>query len=340
MSLLRRHRSKIVAALIALAAVGAFCVRQVTNGAFYANVYAWLPSGAIRHLSPSSTGLYYEPQVNPAGTQVVFFGADSGPPRLWLTDVDTGKATALTPADFAARHPAFSADGSQIVFAADEGTGQPPERVEQMGKDGVPPPDHIVHLFVMNANGDDRRQITFGAFQDQRPCFSPDGKTVVFVSNRGDGTRLWSVSVTGDTEPTALQTQGYGYRPCFSTDGQWIFFFTRMGGRDRLCRMPASGGPLQLLANDTIGDSHGPFADPAGKSLLFHSFRCGRWTIWEIPLDGSEPHRVQPPGFDFATHATRSRNGLMAFDVATNRTYLRRLAASLKRWIISLRGCE
>lgn len=334
-----RCSKKLIAALLFSLVLLAGAVINLSDDSFYAEVYAWYPDGKVVNLSPAPQGKYYEPQVHPLGTAVIFFGNERGVPRIWQTDLASGKSMPLTPDSFSARQAAYAWDGQQIVYAADEGSGQPLENVELMGKDGTPPPSHHFNLFVMNPDGTNRRRITTGTFQDQRPCFSPDGKMIAFVSNRGGGTHLWSVPADGSHAPVALQTKGYGYRPCFSADGKWIYFFSAFGQKHQICRMPAAGGEIEPLANDTLGMSHGPFVLPDGKSLLMHSYSCGRYAIWELPLDGSPPHLAQPPGFDFATHATRSQNGITSFDIAENKSLLRRLAAQLKRKAYHWTGC-
>jgi Tol biopolymer transport system component len=200
---------------------------------------------------------------------------------------------------------------------------------------GAPPDGLVINLFVMDANGQNVRQVTFGMYQDQRPCFSPDGKTLVFVSNRGGGMRLWSVPVDKSADPRPLQSHGWGYRPYFSTDGQWVFFFTDVNERHQICKITTEGGKISPLVNDDRGTSHGPFADPNGEVLLMHSIRGGKSGIWELPLDGSPPRSIQPPGFEEALHPTRAKNGVIAFDVP-RRKWVRIVASRFKRVILSL----
>lgn len=110
--------------------------------------------------------------------------------------------------------------------------------------------------------------------------------------------------------------------------------FTSVNGRHQICRIPAGGGEISLLLNDDRGTSHGPFADPNGKSLLMHSTRGGKYGIWELPLDGSPPRSIQPPGFEEALHATRAKNGVIAFDIS-GRKWVRKAASRLKKLILS-----
>ena len=216
-----------------------------------ADVFVWYPDGRVRRVYLRRRGIFYQASIHPDGTHVVFFGNTSGPPRVWKADLVRGALTALTPAGFGARHPVFSWDGARIAFASDCETGQVPERIEQMKGDGQPRANHLSHLFVMDADGRHVRQITSGPFQDQRPSFSPDGKTLVFVSNRDGAMRLWSVQADGSSAPRLLQSHGWGYRPWFSANGRRSSSSrTSMGGtRSAACRPRAAN--LRLCPTTT-----------------------------------------------------------------------------------------
>jgi len=282
-----------------------------------ADVYAWFPDGKVKKVS-AGDGIYVHPCVQPDGKYVVFYGAVSGPPRIFKADLITGEVIPLTPAGLASDNAVYSWDGKRIVFCSDRASGRKPASIEDVAR--FPPPEGgIINIFIMDSNGENVRQVTFGPYQDQRPCFSPDGKSIAFVSNRGGSKgqfRLWSVAVDGSEKPKLLNRDVLAYRPWWSKDGKWIYFFADVNGRQQICKIPSGGGEFVPFANDDKGWSRGPFADPGGEVLLMHSNRDGTWKIWELPLDGvSAPRLLQPPGFPKATHPTRAKNGVITFDV-------------------------
>jgi hypothetical protein len=122
------------------------------------------------------------------------------------------------------------------------------------------------------------------------------------------------VPVDGGAEPRELPVTGWGYRPWFSVDGKAIYFQTDVNGSNRIVSIPFEGGDVAPLANDDRGVSRGAFADPNGKVILMQSTRGGDYGIWELPLDGSEPKQLIPPGYKRALHPTRSKNGVTGFD--------------------------
>jgi Tol biopolymer transport system component len=284
---------------------------------FYTDVFAWYPNGKVKRVSPGD-GIYFQPCIHPHGTHVVYYGNSTGPPRVWRASLTSFEVIALTPADTDARHPVYSWQGDKIAFSSDRGFDQKHERVEDMTPSGELPADSKFNIFIMDADGKNLQKITEGPYQDERPCFSPDGKYITFVSNRdGKKSSLWTIPADGDTEPIPLLQKGWGYRPWYSADGQWIFFYTDVNGRHRICKIPAQGGRAVPLSNDIFKLSHGPFADPNGRCLLVHAIKDGNWHgIWEIPLNGDPPLKLQPPGFEkiHHGHATRAKNGVMTFD--------------------------
>ncbi len=279
---------------------------------FVAQVYVWLPDGTVERVSPEG-GMYFQSCVHPDGNLVVFAGSHSGPPRLWLADLTAKSLTPLTPPDECALHPSFSWDGDYVVFASDRATDRR-FSAENLSPSGALEEDSPLNLFIMRSDGSEARQLTFGAAQDQRPVFNPAGDTVAFVSNRDGSYRLWTIGLAAGAEPRPLLTEGWQLRPWYGQDGQHIYFFTEVAGHQRICRVSATGGSVETLPNDAEGDSRSPFITPDGRFLLMHSNRDGQWGMWELPLDGSQPRRLDPPGFSRGSHLTRARNGVMAFD--------------------------
>lgn len=292
------------------------CKKGAPRLQFYTDVFAWYPDGKIMKITPGD-GIYFQPSIHPDGTHVVYYGNSTGIPCIWKADLESGKIIALTAFKANARHPVFDWRGGLIAFSSDHVFDQKHETVEEMTPSGDVPPGSFFNIFIMNADGKNIRQVTKGPYQDERPCFSPDGELITFVSNRnGKRSGLWSVPADGSKEPWPLLQKGWGYRPWYSVDGQWIFFYTNINRRHRICKIPANGGKIIPLANDNFKLTHGPFADPNGKCILVHAIKEEFHSIWEIPLDGSPPQQLKPPGFDkiHHGHATRGKNGVITFD--------------------------
>ena len=284
-----------------------------------ATVWAWRSDQTVTLLSPQHAGFWYQACVHPDGDWAVFWGAGLGEvPRIWRSDLDRPAPDALTSGEFSARHPAFGLAGDRIVFTCDIGRDQPRTTVDEEALHGAPS-GRPWNIYTIASDGTDLRQVTQGDFVDQRPSLSPDGATVAFVSDRGQGVGIWLVPADGSDEPERLTgSDELLYRPWWSTTGDEVFCIRFSGERHQIGRVNLEVGRWRPLPNDDRGMTHGPYADPERDCVLAHSDRDGTFALWEIPLDGTAMVKLVPPGHERGSvgHGTRARNGNLTFDAS------------------------
>jgi dipeptidyl aminopeptidase/acylaminoacyl peptidase len=84
------------------------------------------------------------------------------------------------------------------------------------------------HIYLLSAKGGEPKQITDGAFEDEDPIFSPDGKSISFISNRGllESTNLWVIPAHGGEAHRAAKfdTPGITGQAQWSPDSKSIYF--------------------------------------------------------------------------------------------------------------------
>ena len=83
--------------------------------------------------------------------------------------------------------------------------------------------DLLGDLYTMPITGGDATALTTGMAYDAQPRFSPDGKLIVFTSDRDGGDNVWTIDVA--TKQTKLITRGKGNRyrsPEWTPDGNYI----------------------------------------------------------------------------------------------------------------------
>src|SRR6266511_1147357 len=122
------------------------------------------------------------PDISPDGSKVAFNGAPPGSTNndVWTVDVATGDLTRLTTDPGPDRFPAWSPDGTTIVFESNR-TG-------------------VFQLWLMNPDGSNQRQLTFDpTSKDQVPDWRPDNSQIAYVvdvvGRRGGD--VWVINADG-----------------------------------------------------------------------------------------------------------------------------------------------
>ena len=134
------------------------------------------------------------------------------------------------------------------------------------------------------------------AAHEYSPAFSPDGKQIVFRSEREGG----GIFIMGATGESVKRLTDFGYNPAWSPDGKEIVFAT-----DAVWGDPGARGDLnsQLwILNIASGEKrHIAVADAVQPSWSPHGHRIAFWAaalkdptrdIWTLPANGGESVRV------------------------------------------------
>jgi Tol biopolymer transport system component len=105
--------------------------------------------------------------------------------------------------------------------------------------------DMLGHLYTMPVAGGTATAITSGIAYDAQPRFSPDGKRIVFVSDRSGGENLWMMSL--DKKDTTQLTHGNDnlyVSPTWTPDGKYIIASKSggLGGASKLWMYHVDGG--------------------------------------------------------------------------------------------------
>jgi serine/threonine protein kinase len=277
----------------------------------------WASVGRVLWLGDGS-GLVItaQPEFSSIGTQVWFLPYPSGAARRITNDLNGyGENSVGITTDSGTIATIQQVNASSIWIAApnDDET-----RARQILKTNLPdtaawtPDGRVVYasrtgenwdLWISNADGSGAKQLTADAFIDHEPSVSPDGRYVVFQSNRSGARNIWRI----DADASLKQLTEGNYvdsNPVCSADGRSVIFVSQRSGTDSLWKVSIEGGaPVQLTAHP----AQMPSISPDGKLISYFYFdeqRNNQPKLSIIPFDGGEPVKtidlprsVQPIAF-------------------------------------------
>ena len=193
--------------------------------------------GTILRTLTTTPGYDAEATVSPRGDRIVFTSVRDGDLDLYTMTLDGSDVRRLT-RDIGYDGGAFySWDGSMIVYRGwhyDDSTSAREYR-SLLSRDLVRP--SRMELFVMNADGTGRRQLTYSGAANFAPFFHPDNRRIIFASNladlKGRDFELYMINVDGSGLKRITYNDSFDGFPMFTRDGKRLVFASNRGGAKR-----------------------------------------------------------------------------------------------------------
>ena len=130
------------------------------------------------------------------------------------------------------------------------------------------------------------RQLTVDGRNFHGLVVSPDGRYLVFSSDRSGTYKLWRTELGGG--PLVQLTGGEGdVSPSFSPDGRWVVYQRGFPTDAKIWRVPVDGGESMPLSNTR---AQKPDVSPDGKLIAYHTLdsesASSLWIFGAMPFDG------------------------------------------------------
>ncbi len=278
-------------ALTEPAPVLVFACNLEPESRYHGDIVVMRPGEPARPLTHGE-GWNYAPRWSPDGQKVVFGSTRSGSEQLYTMNADGTHVTQLTHAESFIGLAAWSPDGTHLAFGSSAA--------------GLTGPLGVIHapsdIYVANADGTNARRLTFSGGLNAEPAWSPDGRSIVFVSDRYGPYQVWVMNADG-TDQHPLTNVGQNGSPAWSPDGTHIVFHSERdfpgGYRSTIYVMASDGSEQHRLV---AGEGGWPTWSPDGRWIVYAGGPQGVWDLYAVHPDGSgltritdnESHEVDP----------------------------------------------
>lgn len=172
-------------------------------------------------------------------------------------------------------------------------------------------------VFIANPETGDMTNVSRSpSSEDRYPCWSPDARQIVFMSDREGTTNLWIMQSDGSQVRRLLRSPDVCYMPSWrnTPDGELIVFGMH-GDQPEMASIRPDGSGLKKL-----GEGHDPTLSPDGKRICYTGHPPeGGLTVYVMDWNGTNKRRVvagvSTVGATFPNWSPDSREIVYSFPV-------------------------
>jgi Tol biopolymer transport system component len=304
------------------------------------NIFVFSPETSARRklTSPAALDLGdHAPVFSPDSRTVAFVrSAAVWSSDIYLVSVTGGEPKRLTFDNVPFSRLAWTADGREIVFSSTRAggdfslwrisaSGGTPERLAVGGHyvPGVSISRQASRLAYVQWSGDFNIyrteisdstgsgslpiKLTASTRLDYAPQYSPDGKRIVFQSDRSGSQEIWMCDSDGSKSVQVTTLGKWAGTPRWSPDGEQITFDLYAEGRGDVYVVSAEGGlPRSIVTGDS--DDNVPSWSRDGRWIYFASNRTGERQVWKVPAEGGEAVQVTRQGGGLALESADGKH--------------------------------
>jgi len=260
---------------------------------------------------------------SPDGSMIAFISNHEDQEGIWTIKLDRREPRFIAGIQstnffitYAGESISWSPDSKRIAFIS-----ATPENVEPAGTRRTDDPRVIdrlqyksrtslsdnkrTHVWVVDVDRTEARQLTSGAFYDHAVSFSPRGDEILFLSNHesdpdaNNNSDIFAVDM-GAQVRQITETKGCEYDPVWSPDGKSIAYtatkrevttIDSVAEDTHVWVIPASGGAGKDLTSDQDRRVRNPQWSADGRSIFYLAGDRGYSTIFKVGMGGGRPSR-------------------------------------------------
>jgi dipeptidyl aminopeptidase/acylaminoacyl peptidase len=276
------------------------------------------------------------PRWSPDGSRIAFLSTRDNLSGIWIVNPVKAEPRFVAQVQstnffmpYAGESFAWSPDGKRIAYisATEEpdtsGVATKPDdprvidRIQYKSRTSFSD-NRRTHVWIVDVDRPEPRQLTTGPFYDHAITFSSRGDEIAFLSNHepdpdaNNNSDIFAVDLSGQVRQIT-QTKGCEYDPRWSPDGKWLAYtatkravttIDSVAEDTHVWVVAASGDGGRELTAQLDRRARSPRWSPDSRSILFLAGDRGKTTLFRVGLDGRRVDRLYIFYFDGQLSAT------------------------------------
>jgi Tol biopolymer transport system component/DNA-binding winged helix-turn-helix (wHTH) protein len=199
------------------------------------------PEGTVRRLTSGVQGLGSYGLGITSDSRLLVADSYESSAQLWLvgSNGDTTRAIRLTTGDYDGRRGLAGLPDGRIVYVAREG-GE-------------------YDFWTIKEDGTEAKPLTADSFFDREVATTPDGRYLVFTSDRDGSTHIFRADRDGSRPQQLTFGQAQTNMPDSSPDGRWVVYASTQNEKTTIWKVSIEGGtPVQLTDYECVAPNYSP----------------------------------------------------------------------------------
>jgi Tol biopolymer transport system component len=216
----------------------------------------------------------------PDSKEIIFSSNRKGPITLWRIPAKGGTSKLLFTGGQDITAPTISRQDDLLAYVQGGSTIR-----------------NIWRMTVSNikSNGLSNRFPISSTYYEGHARYSPDGKQIVFISERTGFREIWLCDSEGTNLIQLTYMDSYADRPDWSPNGEEIVFSDRTDDKINIYIIKKNGGNPRPLTDSRYNNIR-PRWSRDGNYIYFISTRTGTEQVWKISKSGDNPKPITQNG--------------------------------------------